>query len=54
MCKLLDQAANEKMKLVVFPGLAFTTFFPRYLFQGPDMDQYFNIQDPSKGGIEQS
>lgn len=54
MCKLLDEAAKENVKLAVFPELAFTTFFPRYLIDEKDLDQYFDIEDPRKGGIEQS
>ena len=29
MLALLDQAAAERVQLVVYPELAFTTFFPR-------------------------
>lgn len=54
MFALLDQAAEEGVKLAVFPELAFTTFFPRYLLESEDLDQYFEIEDPDKGGIEQS
>lgn len=54
MFALLDRAAKEGAKLAVFPELAFTTFFPRYLIDGQDLGQYFDIEDPSKGGIEQS
>ncbi|KAJ5128916.1 Carbon-nitrogen hydrolase [Penicillium atrosanguineum] len=54
MFSLLDQAAKEGVKLAVFPELAFTTFFPRYLLEGEDLDQYFETEDPTKGGIEQS
>ncbi|KAJ5657514.1 uncharacterized protein N7484_001163 [Penicillium longicatenatum] len=54
MITLLDQAAKQGVKLAIFPELAFTTFFPRYLLEGKDLDQYFDIEDPSKGGIEQS
>ena len=32
MLTLLDQAARERAQLVVFPELAFTTFFPRHAF----------------------
>ncbi|CAI7575761.1 unnamed protein product [Penicillium discolor] len=54
MLTLLDHAAKEGAKLAVFPELAFTTFFPRYLIEGEDLSQYFDIEDPNKGGIEQS
>lgn len=32
MLSLLDQASRERAKFVVFPELAFTTFFPRWAF----------------------
>ncbi|KAJ5895310.1 Carbon-nitrogen hydrolase [Penicillium taxi] len=54
MCLLLDQCAKEGVKLAVFPELAFTTFFPRYFLEGKNLDQYFEIENPSEGGIEQS
>ncbi|KAJ5772332.1 hypothetical protein N7520_002861 [Penicillium odoratum] len=54
MISLLDQAAKQGVRLAVFPELAFTTFFPRYLLQERELDQYFEIEDPSKGGIDQS
>jgi predicted amidohydrolase len=39
---LLDQAAAEKCHLVVFPELALTTFFPRWLIDKPEaLDAYF-------------
>ncbi|KAJ6003036.1 hypothetical protein N7451_005583 [Penicillium sp. IBT 35674x] len=54
MISLLNQAAEQGVRLAVFPELAFTTFFPRYLLEAQDLEQYFDIEDPSKGGIEQS
>lgn len=54
MCGLLDQAASRKVKLVVFPELTFTTFFPRYLLETQDLDKYFDIDDPAQGGIAQA
>ncbi|KAJ9620260.1 hypothetical protein H2203_008025 [Taxawa tesnikishii (nom. ined.)] len=41
LIKLLHQAAEEKVKLVVFPEVALTTFFPRHLLSGLDLDKYF-------------
>ncbi|MDU6828505.1 MAG: N-carbamoyl-D-amino-acid hydrolase, partial [Bradyrhizobium sp.] len=35
---LLDKAAAEGAKLVVFPELAFTTFFPRWILEGDALD----------------
>ncbi|KAK5094659.1 hypothetical protein LTS08_008515 [Lithohypha guttulata] len=54
MCVLLDDAASQAVKLVVFPELALTTFFPRYLLTHEELDKYFDIDDPAKGGIAQS
>lgn len=36
MLALLDQAAAQRADLVLFPELAFTTFFPRHLINDPD------------------
>jgi predicted amidohydrolase len=36
MIALLDQAADAGAQLVVFPELAFTTFFPRWLLAGDE------------------
>ncbi|KAJ5669259.1 hypothetical protein N7462_010329 [Penicillium macrosclerotiorum] len=54
MFVLLDEAARQGVKLAVFPELAFTTFFPRYLLVGQDLDQYFDVENPNRGGIVQS
>ncbi|KAJ5593955.1 uncharacterized protein N7459_000163 [Penicillium hispanicum] len=54
MLTLLEEAAQKGVKLAVFPELAFTTFFPRYLLEEDKLSQYFDVEDPSKGGIEQS
>jgi N-carbamoyl-D-amino-acid hydrolase len=40
MLKLLESAAAEGASLVVFPELAFTTFFPRWLLEGEALDRY--------------
>ena len=46
---LLEQAAAQGAKLVVFPELAFTTFFPRWWMEHQaDVDQrYFEPAMPS-------
>ncbi|KFZ03938.1 hypothetical protein V502_10538 [Pseudogymnoascus sp. VKM F-4520 (FW-2644)] len=54
MCTLLDRAASQNVNLVVFPELAFTTFFPRYLLEPKDLEKYFDIEDSTNGGIRQS
>jgi len=47
MIALLEQAAAEDAKLVVFPELAFTTFFPRWLLEGSELDQFFERGMPN-------
>ena len=46
---LLEDAARRGAQLVVFPELAFTTFFPRWLMEGAELDSYF---EPSMPGPE--
>ncbi|KAH3663514.1 hypothetical protein OGAPHI_004915 [Ogataea philodendri] len=42
MIKLLDEAHANGVKLVNFPELTFTTFFPRYVFPfGPELDKWY-------------
>jgi predicted amidohydrolase len=44
---LLEQAAAAGAKLVVFPELAFTTFFPRWFFERTqELDTYFEREMP--------
>src|SRR3954453_15535205 len=47
MIALLDQAADDGAKLVVFPELAFTTFFPRWILGGDELDLYFERGMPN-------
>jgi N-carbamoyl-D-amino-acid hydrolase len=47
MLKLLEDAAAEGASLVVFPELAFTTFFPRWLLDGEALDRYFERGMPN-------
>lgn len=43
---LLDQAASEKVQLLLYPEVTFTTFFPRHLFTSPsDLNAYFEHGD---------
>lgn len=44
---LLEQAAARGAELVVFPELAFTTFFPRWLMNDEELDSYFERSMPS-------
>ena len=46
MVALLEQAARQRAKLVVFPELAFTTFFPRWLLDDAELDSYFEPTMP--------
>ncbi|EXJ96505.1 hypothetical protein A1O1_01631 [Capronia coronata CBS 617.96] len=54
MCSLLDQAADQGALLVVFPELAFTTFFPRYLLTPEELARYFEVEDAQSHPIEHS
>ncbi len=47
MVALLEQAAAQGATLVVFPELAFTTFFPRWLLEGEALDQYYEHGMPN-------
>ena len=44
---LLEQAAAKGAQLVVFPELAFTTFFPRWEMAGSELDGYFERTMPN-------
>jgi predicted amidohydrolase len=47
MLELLETAAARGATLVVFPELAFTTFFPRWLIEGEALDHYFERGMPN-------
>ena len=47
MLRLLDEAAACGATLVVFPELAFTTFFPRWLIEGEALNQYCERRMPN-------
>jgi N-carbamoyl-D-amino-acid hydrolase len=47
MLELLEEAAVCGATLVVFPELAFTTFFPRWLIEGEALDHYFERGMPN-------
>ena len=47
MLALLEEAAVRGATLVVFPELAFTTFFPRWLIEGDALDHYFEREMPN-------
>ncbi|GAA4488436.1 N-carbamoyl-D-amino-acid hydrolase [Gluconacetobacter asukensis] len=44
---LLEKAAERGAKLAVFPELALTTFFPRWLMDGDILDSYFEYSMPN-------
>ena len=48
MLALLEEAASRGATLVVFPELAFTTFFPRWLIEGDALDHYFERGCPTR------
>jgi predicted amidohydrolase len=39
LLRLLDDAASQGAELALFPEIAFTTFFPRYLIEGDELDK---------------
>lgn len=41
MLKLMDDAHQQKVQLIVYPELALVTFFPRHLLEGDELEQYF-------------
>src|ERR1700712_1327537 len=43
---LLEAAAAQGATLAVFPELAFTTFFPRWLMDDPERDAFFDAAMP--------
>ena len=47
MLELLEAAAAQGATLVVFPELAFTTFFPRWLLEGDALEHYFERGMPN-------
>ena len=47
MLALLEEAAARGATLVVFPELAFTTFFPRWLVEDDALDHYFERGMPN-------
>jgi len=47
MITLLEDAAAQGARLVVFPELALTTFFPRWMLDGEELDSYFERSMPN-------
>jgi N-carbamoyl-D-amino-acid hydrolase len=47
MIALLEKAAAEGAQLIVFPELAFTTFFPRWLISDEDLLPFFEKAMPN-------
>lgn len=49
MIRLLDRAAERGATLVVYPELPFTTFFPRWLLSGAELDAFYETDMPNPG-----
>ena len=49
MIALLEDAAGKGAQLVVFPELALTTFFPRWLLTDEERDSFFERAMPNPG-----
>ena len=47
MIALIEEAASRGARFVVFPELAFTTFFPRWLIEGEELDRYYERAMPN-------
>jgi predicted amidohydrolase len=47
MITLLEEGAAQGARLVVFPELALTTFFPRWILEGDALDSYFERSMPN-------
>jgi predicted amidohydrolase len=47
MVALLEASAAQGAALVVFPELPFTTFFPRWLLEGAELDAYYETAMPN-------
>ena len=47
MIAVLEDAAAQGAVLVVFPELAFTTFFPRWFLEGEELDAYYEPSMPN-------
>jgi len=50
---LLEQSARQGADLVVFPELALTTFFPRWLLEGQELQDYFEKSMPNPTACRQ-
>lgn len=49
MLALLIQAADQRAEVVLFPELAFTTFFPRHLINDPDeLSSFFEVENSTE------
>jgi predicted amidohydrolase len=42
MLKLMDQAKEQHVQLIVYPEIAPVTFFPRHFLEGDHLEQYFD------------
>jgi predicted amidohydrolase len=53
MISLLTSASEKGAKLVVYPELSFSNFFPRYLMEGAKLESFFEKEGPD-GAITSS
>jgi len=52
MMKLLGEASSQHAQLVLFPELAFTTFFPRYyMTDSAELDSWFEHGDLTQSSV---
>ncbi|KAL1303390.1 hypothetical protein AAFC00_006783 [Neodothiora populina] len=53
LLSLLDQAAAQKVQLLVYPECTFTTFFPRHLIEpGDDLESFFEETNDSATDLD--
>ena len=51
MLRLMNEAYSKSVKILVFPEITFTTFFPRHLIADEELEEYFERDvdgDPTK------
>ncbi|XDA98733.1 N-carbamoyl-D-amino-acid hydrolase [Sulfitobacter sp. LCG007] len=47
MCAMMREASDRGARVVVFPELALTTFFPRWYLEGDDLDRWYEVEMPN-------
>ena len=51
MLKLMDDAHQENVKMIVYPEIAPVTFFPRHILEGDELEQYFENEQEVGGDV---